>query len=161
MKTFQQFLSMKSNEPILRGIARDLLESGIDPVRYVYLRLHEDMSPPQAATAASMPGAPPAPQTAPQSQPAGGAKSDFEQQIRDIQGKIEELLKQGSNNPDVQNQIARFQEEAKNLASMHRNQAQQQPKSPMQPGQQQQPQALGNLPQQQPNQMAQPSMPMQ
>lgn len=52
MKTFNQFVEEVSYTPTVHQMTKKLIENGIDPVKYAYLRLAELATPQQAAAQA-------------------------------------------------------------------------------------------------------------
>lgn len=121
MKTFQNFMSEKASYYTVADFTRSLIEYDIDPAKYVYLRVVEQMMPQAAATTA-----------------AGNTNPDVQAVTAAVNGLIQ---KYGRTHPAVMNIAGNMQKEVQSLtAAMQQQQQQQQPAKPgMMPQQQQQP----------------------
>jgi hypothetical protein len=128
MKTFDQFLSEKSNDAVISSITRKLFEAGINPVRYVQLRLAENMAP---AMAAAPPG-----QAA---RPAGNMAGDPNQDIGQMKTMVAQIIqKYGKTHPEMTKIATNMQKEVEGLTAANQkdSQAMQQGQMPQQPQQQ-------------------------
>lgn len=121
MKTFSQFMTEITVMPAIRQLTRDLLEHGLDPVQYVYLRLVENQPVPNAAAGAvgGPAGGPPA--------PAGGAGAAAgpEAEIKALTDTINGMIqKYGKTHPETAKIVANMQKEVQQLTAAAKQDAQ-------------------------------------